>query len=97
MVLVTDTGLLTGRRMSVGSTQGILVLLCRMLGNIPFQAFAHSPFTLIFPYQGEGSHCPLNVQAQAQFQASPCGICHGQGGTGTDFVKRILTSFTSND
>ena len=32
-----------------------------------------------------GSPQPLSAEARAQYQASPCEICVGQSGTGTEF------------
>jgi hypothetical protein len=41
------------------------------------------------------SHWPLTIHAQGQFQASPCGICGRQSGTGACFSLSTLVSTVS--
>jgi hypothetical protein len=35
----------------------------------------------------EFSRRPLTAEERARVQFNPCGICGGQGGTGTDFLQ----------
>jgi hypothetical protein len=37
----------------------------------------------------------LTMEAQVQFQVSPCGMCDGQSGTGTDLSLTTLISLIS--